>query len=44
MSKRERPPKLTADQRRELGAIVEANRTATLYEIGTELHRRTGRG
>ena len=42
MSKRGRPLKLGAEQRRELSAIVEADRTATLEEIGQELQRRTG--
>jgi predicted Zn-ribbon and HTH transcriptional regulator len=42
MSKRGRAPKLTAEQREELSAIVAAHRTATLEEIGQEWRRRTG--
>jgi len=42
MSKSRRPPKLKAEHRQELSAIVEANRTATLEEIQLELERRTG--
>jgi hypothetical protein len=42
MSKRGCSPKLKAERRRELSAIVAANRAATLEEIQLELERRTG--
>jgi len=42
MGKRGRPAKLSAADRRELVAIVEAQPTATLEEIRQELARRTG--
>lgn len=42
MPRRGRPPKLNAEQRARLSAIVEANRTATLDEIAEALKPRTG--
>ena len=42
MSKPGRPPKLDASHREALSAIVEANPTATLEEVGQEFVRRTG--